>query len=412
MNKPREHAMKPQNPRKDAMELAIRLASFYGAVFLLVGIFLPFFPVWLKSRGLDEIEISFIIAAPLLSRVIFTPIISFLADHLGDRRRVLIALTWGSFLSLLAFVPLHGFWPLLSVSVLFGIFWTSVMPLTESIAMSEVKLAGLDYGRIRLWGSLTFIIASLVGGVLIDRWGEGVILHMMLATILITILSAYALPVGTSKRQMEKAAPLPPIHWRDAVQLMRSKLFLLFLMTSAGIQATHAILYGFGTLHWQSLDIAAGIIGALWAIGVLAEVTLFAWSTPLLIRFGPVKLLIFAALGAIVRWVITAFDPPLYILFPVQILHALSFGAAHLGAIHFIAQAVPEQYSATGQGLYAAFAMGVIMGIMTMISGSLYASLGSQAYLVMAALALVSLVGALRLNKQWQGEQIIGNGNE
>ncbi len=404
--------MKHQNPHNDARELAIRLASFYGAVFLLVGIILPFFPVWLKSRGLDEIEISFIIAAPLITRVIFTPIISFLADQLGDRRRVLIALTWGSFLSLLAFVPFYGFWPLLSVSILFGIFWTSVMPLTESIAMSEVKLAGLDYGRIRLWGSLTFILASLAGGMLIDRWGDGLILHMMLAAILITILSAYALPIGTSKRQMEKAAPLPPIHWRDAMQLMRSKLFLLFLMTSAGIQATHAILYGFGTLHWQSLGIAAGIIGALWAVGVLAEVTLFAWSTPLLLRFGPVNLLIFAALGAIVRWVITAFDPPLYILFPVQILHALSFGAAHLGAIHFIAQAVPEQYSATGQGLYAAFAMGVIMGIMTMISGSRYANRGSQAYLVMAALAAVSLVGALLLNRQWQGELIIGEKSE
>ena len=352
-------------------------------------------------------EISFILAAPLLSRVIFTPIISFLADHLGDRRRVLIALTWGSFISLLAFIPLQGFWPLLTVSIIFGVFWTSVMPLTESIAMSEVKLAGLDYGRIRLWGSLTFIIASLVGGVIIDRYGDGLILYMMLVTLIITIFSAYALPLGTSKKQMEKAAPLPPIHWRDALQLMRSKLFILFLMTSAGIQATHAILYGFGTLHWQSLNIAAGMIGALWAIGVIAEVTLFAWSKQLLQRFGPASLLIIAALGALLRWTITAFDPPVAILFLVQILHALSFGAAHLGAIHFIAQAVPEQYSATGQGLYAAFAMGVIMGIMTMISGSLYASLGSYAYLVMAALAALSLVGALILNKQWQGEQII-----
>ena len=153
-------------------------------------------------------------------------------------------------------------------------------------------------------------------------------------------------------------------------------------------------------------------LGRCGRVGVLAEVTLFAWSAPLLARFGPTRLLIFAALGAVVRWIITAFDPPLYILFPVQILHALSFGAAHLGAIHFIAQAVPEQYSATGQGLYAAFAMGVIMGIMTMVSGSLYANLGSQAYLVMALLAAISLVGALMLNKQWQGEQIIGSGEE
>jgi MFS transporter, PPP family, 3-phenylpropionic acid transporter len=386
--------------------LILRLASFYGAIFLLVGIFLPFFPVWLKTRGLSNVEISLILAAPLLSRVIFTPIIAFLADHHGDRRRVLIMLTWGSFLALMGFIPLQGFWPLLTVALIFGVFWTSVMPLTESIAMTEVKLKGLDYGRIRLWGSLTFIVASLGGGFLIDRFGEAIILHMMLAGMVITILSAYTLPSGTTKKQMEKAAPLPPIHWRDALKLMHSKLFILFLLTSAGIQSTHAIYYGFGTLHWQSLHIAAGTIGALWAVGVIAEVTLFAWSKPVLDRLGPTNLLVFAALGAVVRWTITAFDPPLAVLFLVQILHAASFGAAHLGAIHFIARAVPDHYSATGQGLYAAFAMGIIMGIMTTLSGALYAEFGSYAYLFMSALAAVSLVGALMLKGQWQGEQI------
>lgn len=403
-----------QNKKKEAStgHLAIRLATFYGAIFLLVGIFLPFFPVWLKSRGLDEIEISFILATPLLSRIVFTPIISFLADHLGDRRRVLIMLTWGSFISLLAFAPLSGFWPLLTVSVIFGIFWTSVMPLTESIVMTEVKLQGLDYGRIRLWGSLTFIVTSFGGGFVIDRWGSGMILPMMLTAVVITALSAYSLPLGSDKKQMEKAAPLPPIHWREAAKLLHSKLFILFLMTSASIQATHAIYYGFGTLHWQSLNIAAGIIGSLWAIGVIAEVSLFAWSRPILERFGPTKLLIIAALGALVRWTITAFDPPIAILFFVQVLHALSFGAAHLGAIHFIARAVPEHYSATGQGLYAAFAMGLVMGIMTMISGSLYASFGAYAYLSMSVLALASLAGAILLNQQWQGQPIMGSEDE
>ena len=402
--------MKDKRTGTGATSLVFRLASFYGAIFLLIGVFLPFFPVWLKSTGLDEVEISFILAAPLMSRLIFTPIISFLADQLGDRRFVLIGLTWGSLVSLAAFVPAQGFWSLLLISTIFGIFWTSIMPLTEAIAMSEVKLQGLDYGRIRLWGSLTFIVASLGGGFLIDLWGNRIILTMMLTAMLVTLLGAYALPRGSDKKQMEKATPLPPIHWRDALALMRSKLFLLFLMTSASIQATHAIYYGFGTLHWQSLNIAAGMIGALWAVGVIAEVSLFAWSKPIIERFGPTNLLIFAALGALVRWTMTAFDPPLALLFLVQILHAASFGAAHLGAIHFIARAVPEHYSATGQGLYSAFAMGVIMGLMTMLSGALYASFGSYAYLAMSALAAASLVGAIALNQQWRGEQIICNG--
>lgn len=397
--------MKNQPPTKSTTP-ALRLASFYAAIFLLIGIFMPFFPVWLKSRQLDEVEISIILAAPLLSRVLFTPLISFFADHLGNRRHVLIKLTWGALLALLAFIPAQGFWPLLFLAISFGIFWTSIMPLTEAIAMTQVRQQGLDYGRIRLWGSLSFITATLVAGQVVDLWGEASILYMVLGAMAITILAAYALPFEIRKTQLEDTTPLPPIHWRDALKLMHSKLFILFLLTSAGIQATHAIYYSFGTLHWQSLHMAAGLIGALWAVGVLAEVTLFAWSNAVIERFGPTRLLIFAALGAVMRWSLTAADPPLALLFLVQALHALSFGAAHLGAIHFIAKAIPEQYSATGQGLYAAFAMGLIMGLMTSISGALYARFGGQAYIAMALLGTLSLVGALLLDRLWQGEQI------
>ncbi len=395
---------------KQTTALALRLASFYGAVFLLIGIFMPFFPVWLKSRHLDEVEISLILAAPLLSRVLFTPLISFFADHLGNRRLVLIRLTWGSFFALLAFLPAQDFWVLLFISMSFGIFWTSIMPLTEAIAMTQVRQQGLDYGRIRLWGSLSFIAASLIAGLLVDLWGEASILYMMLFAMATTIIAAYALPCDATKRQLEKTAPLPPIHWRDAARLMRSKLFILFLLTSACIQATHAIYYSFGTLHWQSLHIAVGLIGALWAVGVLAEVTLFAWSNVVIECIGPTRLLVFAALGAVVRWSVTAFDPPLGLLFLIQVLHAASFGAAHLGAIHFIARAVPERYSATGQGLYAAFAMGVIMGLMTIISGTLYANFEGKAYLAMALLGTGALLGALVLDRKWNGEPIMGSG--
>lgn len=392
--------------------LAFRLALFYGAVFLLVGIFLPFFPAWLRSRGLNDVEISLILAAPLISRVIFTPIIAFLADRMGDRRHVLILLTWGSFLSLLLFIPLDDFWPILFNAVLFGIFWTSVMPLTESIAMTEVKLQGLDYGRIRLWGSLTFIIASLGAGFLMDLFGPSLILPLMLTAIVITVLCAYTLPRGSDRQQMRKAAPLPPIHWRDAMPLLRSKLFFLFLLTSAGIQASHAVYYGFSTLHWQSLHISAATIGTLWAIGVIAEVTLFAWSKPVIEFLGPTRLLILAASGAILRWVLTAFDPPAAVLFFAQTLHAASFGAAHLGAIHFIAKAVPEPFSATGQGLYAAMAMGLIMGIMTRLSGTLYENFDAFAYLFMAGLSGLALIGALILHAKWQEQPIIGNSRD
>jgi PPP family 3-phenylpropionic acid transporter len=397
-------------PLPGSNRFAVRLAVFYGAIFLVVGVFLPFFPVWLQHRQLSANEISYVLAAPMLIRIVFTPLIAFIADHLGERRRVLIALAWGSLAAMAAFQPMSGFWPLLAVAVLFGVFWTSVMPLTESIAMTEVKLNGLDYGRMRLWGSLTFILASFGGGWLVERAGAPIVLPLLIGALVLALLTAHGLPRAASSQQMAKAAPLPPIHWREAATLAHAPLFVLFLLTSAGVQATHAIYYGFGTLHWQSLHIPSSVIGALWATGVIAEVTLFFWSKPVVARLGPTRLLILAALGAILRWGLTAFDPPLWLLFAVQTLHALSFGAAHLGAIHFIGRAVPEHYSATGQGLYAAFAMGIIMGLMTMAAGTIYKSLGGEAYLTMALLALVALAGALLLHRKWHGGPVIGGG--
>jgi len=415
----------PETKRKQQGRngFALQMALFYGAMFLFVGIFLPFFPVWLKSRGLKPEDISLLLAGPLVVRVLFTPVVTYLADLSGNRRRVLIALAWGSLACGLAFIPLSGFWPLMLISVLFGMFWTSVMPLSEAIAMTQVKLQGLDYGRIRLWGSLTFIIASLGGGFIIDAFGDNSILYMMLAALLITTLAAYNLPrckngkarktgeltelTELGETAQESSPPQAPIHWSEALRLLLSPLFILFLLTAAGIQATHAVYYGFGSLHWQHLGLTSGVIGALWAVGVIAEVTLFAWSTPIIKRVGATGLLIAASGGALLRWGMMALDPPLWLLFPLQTLHALTFGAAHLGAIHFIARAVPEKASATGQGLYSAFAMGIVMGAMTTLSGTLYESFAGKSYMVMAALSFASLLGALLLRHRWRSGEVI-----
>jgi PPP family 3-phenylpropionic acid transporter len=381
-------------------------------MFLLIGVYLPFFPAWLKSRGLGAGQISVILAAPMLARIIFTPAISFLADRMGDRRRALLLLIAGSLLSLLAMPALRGFPSLLLAATLFGILWASIMPLTEAMAMSSVKAAGLDYGRVRLWGSLSFILASSGSGLIIDRLGEQSVLPLMLAAAGLTLLIASKLPKADRKsggEALEKihAGPPPPIHWREALRLAHSPLFLLFLLAASTIQASHAIYYGFGSLHWRSLGMAAGTIGALWAIGVIAEISLFAWSKPVIERLGPTKMLIMAAMAGILRWGVDSLDPPLAVLVISQCLHAFTYGAAHLGAIHFISKAVPDQLAATGQGLYAAFAMGAVMGLTTAFAGSLHDALQAHAYLVMAAMSALSLACALLLHRKWRGQTVI-----
>ena len=134
--------------------------------------------------------------------------------------------------------------------------------------------------------------------------------------------------------------------------------------------------YTFGALHWRAEGISTTTVGMLWAVGVLAEVALFAYSGIVVARIGPALLIVAGAAAAVVRWGVMALDPPLVILFPLQLLHALTYAASHLGAMHFIARAVPESAAGTAQAFYATIAAGLMMGGATLASGSLYARFG------------------------------------
>lgn len=397
----------PEQGRGGPMGFAWRLALFYGAIFLLIGVFLPYFPVWLDWRGLDADQIAIVLAAPLFVRILFTPAVSFAADRLADRRATLRALAWGAALSVLLFQFASDFWGVLAVALLFALAWTSIMPLTEAVAMAGVRSAGLDYGRMRLWGSLTFIAATFAGGVALDLWGPRAALWLLMAAAFAVLAAAHLLPRPTGHGRLEAATAPPPIRLKDALALARAPLFWLLLVTTGAVQGAHAVYYAFGTLHWQSLGISSATIGALWATGVVAEIVLFWVSGRALAVFGITGLIWLAGLAAIVRWTATALDPPLWLLFPIQTLHGLTFGAAHLGAIHFISAAVPERAAATAQGLYAAVTAGILMGSATLAAGPLYAALGANAYLAMAALAAVSACGGWALHRTWRGAALL-----
>ncbi len=393
---------------------SLRLGIFYGVVFLLIGGFLPYFAVWLDGRGLSASEIGIVLATPLMVRVLITPVITFQADRTGDRRGMLVILAWGTLGASLVFTQTHGFWTILAASIVFAVFWTSIMPLAEAKTMAGVRRDGLDYGRMRLWGSLTFILASTGGGFAIQRWGSEAALWAFIFASTAIVAGAYFLPRSDrsdSANRDGKGArtTMAPIRVRDAVALMKTPLFLLFLLATSAAQSAHAIYYVFGTLHWRGLGISTGVIGMLWAIGVIAEVLLFTKSAQIVQAIGPLRLICIAGMATAVRWTVTAMDPALGILFMIQILHGATFGAAHLGAVHFVSAAVPEEYAGTAQGIYASVTSGIAMGSMMAVSGLLYRTMGGESYYVMGGLGIVSFVAALVLFKRWDGKRILSN---
>jgi PPP family 3-phenylpropionic acid transporter len=380
----------------------------YAALFLVVGCYLPYLPVWLKWRALDADQIALLLATPLYTRILFTPAISFAADRLGGRRTILIALAWGSLASFGLLWVADGFWQMLAAIVLLAINWTTIMPLIETVAVSGIRRGGIDYGRVRLWGSLTFIAASLGAGVVIQLLGPRAVLPMLLGATALMVVGSYLVPRDLEARGRAAPAALRRLKLTDALALARAPLFLLFLAAASLIQSSHALLYAFGSLHWQAQGFSGGTIGALWSVGVIAEIALFAVSGRVIAWCGTARLLGFAGAPTVLRWGFMAIDPPLWATGLLQTLHAMSFGATHLAAIHFLTHAVPEDRAATAQGLYAAVVAGLAMGSVTVASGPLYARLGGEAFGVMAGLALIGTVCAVFLWRRWHGGPIVG----
>ncbi len=384
---------------RERRAFAARVALLFAAISTVIGTNLPYLPVWLDWAGMSATEIAVITATPMFVRVAVTPAIAFAADRAGEHRKFVVLLAWVGLAALVVLAQSRGFWPILFWSLIFSLATTTILPLTETVAMSGVKAAGLDYGRMRLWGSLSFIAASLVGGWMVERLGASSAIWLVVVGAAFTTAAAHALapPIGLGRpRAATSIARLSPA---GAAGLLRSRAFLIFLAAGGLTQAAHAVFYTFGTLHWRDQGYSTEWSGGLWAISIVCEVALFAYSGAVVRRIDPAALIALGAGAAVARWLAMGFDPPLALLVPLQVLHGLTFGATHLGAVHFIARFVPEGQAGTAQALYSSVTGGIAMGGAMLTAGPLYAAYAGRAYWAMAAVALVALVAALALVK-------------
>ncbi len=388
-----------------------RVALYYGAMFLIYGVLIPFLPVWLDGRGLGASEVAVVTALPFLLRLAVTPAAAIAADRRGAHRRFIIASAWIAFAAALLLGRMHGFWAILAVAAPLSLAAATMMPLVEALAVRGVRLYSLDYGRMRLWGSLTFVLVGLIVGALIDRLGSEAALWVLVAGATLTVAAAHALPrppVPLPGGEATAASPFaaPRAVSREVMRLFRRPVFLAFLIAASAAQASHALFYTFGALHMQAQGISAAAIGTLWAVGVLAEVALFALAGVRLRHLAPDTLLAIGASAAVVRWAAMSFDPPLALLAPLQLLHAFTYGATHLGAILFVARTVKDEVSGTVQALYATFASGVVMGLATYASGPLYAAYAGGAYAAMSLMAIAAWAAALFIRVTWSRDPL------
>jgi PPP family 3-phenylpropionic acid transporter len=378
-----------------------RLSFFYAALFVVYGIQLAYFPVWLDWRGLSAAEIGMVSAAPLFLRLAIGPTAAFLADRSGDRRKAVIIAASCGCAAVLALSQSHLLLAVALFTAIFVVACQTTGPMAEAIALSGVRELGVDYGRMRLWGSLSFIAATFAGGVLVERFAAPSVIWMLAASTGMLVLTSWMLPSQQPAGAGSAAAGAGSrLTLADVTKVAGSRRFLLFVFAAGVVQASHALFYSFGVLHWQTQGISTATIGVLWSVGVIAEVILFAVAGRYLKRIGPAGFIIAGAAAAVVRWGAMALDPAIGPLFALQVLHGLTFGATHLGAMHYIHQTVPQEQAGTAQALFSAATGGAAMGAAMLLAGLLYGPFGGLGYLAMMAMGGAGLIAAVALRMQ------------
>lgn len=375
-----------------SLATAVRLAAFYGAVFAVVGVQVPFWPVWLEARGLSAGEIGLVIAASFWPRVVTSLMIPHHADRLGERRRPMAFLAAMTLIGVALFALADRFWMFMGLSLVTGATFAAILPLGEALALQEAHAHRISYGRVRLWGSITFIVAAIAVGGALQQTGPEIVLLLLLVALGMTVATCLALP---ERPRPPRAGPPPGLG-----RLLRQPGLVSFVLAAGLIQASHVVYYGFATLHWRAAGHGEAVIGLLWAEGVVAEIVLFAWAGAVLRRLPPLRLLGLAGGLSVLRWAATALSTDLVVLIPAQALHAASFGAVHLATVHHLRDHTPLELQASAQGFYAAIGGALLSGLLTPLGGWLYGRAGGEAFWAMAAIALLGTIAAVSLMRR------------
>ncbi|MET3481826.1 MFS transporter [Methylobacterium sp. 1973] len=367
-----------------------RLSLLYAVVFTEIGIAMPFMPLWLDALGLDARVIGLLLALPIATRIAATaPLMSLLDRGLGPRRLILLGSLALSLTYALMPAAAGIAWPwLAALIVLNAVAGAPLVPCIDYLTLAAVRGdSRLAYSRIRMAGSIAFLLANLAGGVLLSVLGG-----RLAVPLLLTGLALGAALVAWRSRAV---AALPPSAAGAGRPRLPLKLWLC-IGAAAAIQASHGAIYGFGSIYWTSQGIPAAWVGSLWATGVLAEIALFAAlpALPAACR-SPVRLLGAGAVAAILRAVgMFLLGDHLAALVPLQCLHGLTFGATQLGAMAAVSAYAPDGARGRAQGTLSAVNAGISV-VATLGSGVAYRAGGPLAFLLMAPLAAAGLGLAL-----------------
>jgi len=363
-----------------------RIAGFYFFYFAFVGMFAPYWSLYLKSIRFDAVQISILLSVQPVMRMIAPNVWGWLADHTGKRLLVVQLAALGGALSYLGVFFTTQFWGMLLVLATMSFFWSASMPLVEATTLSYLGKNTSHYGRIRSWGSVGFIVAVLGLGYAFDFIAIYWLLWAGLFIMLGILFFSRQIPPTTVLAHHSDSQPILSIVKQPHVLAL---LFACFLMSVA-----HGPYYTFFSIYLVDHGYAKSAVGMLWALGVICEIGVF-FLMPWLTRYYTLpQILLVSFACAVLRFLLIGWGvDSLWMLLFAQVLHAATFGSFHAAAVALVHQYFQGRHQSQGQALFGSLTYGAGGMLGGLASGPIWQHYGASVlYTCSAGMALLGLL--------------------
>ena len=357
------------------------ISSQYFIYFGVLGIFLPYFNLYCYHLGFSGFQIGILSALRSLAMVLFPLIWGSLADRFQIRKPIYILSTFLSTSVWLFYLFYVDFWSMLIITAFYGIFYAPIISFLEAVTMDVLGKEKKSYGRIRAWGSISFIVMVIVLGKIIDLYSVDIILILILAGSLILALISVGIPAIKPKKQ--------ELLQSGAGSLLDRRV-IIFLFCAFLMLVSHGAYYGFFSIHLENLGYGSTFIGIAWALASTAEILAMIKSDKIFNRFSLENVLFFSFLVAAARWIILFFAGSTVIILLSQILHAVTYGTFHMASILYIDRLAPGQAKTLGQAVNNALTYGLGLMVGFFINGYVYEITGSNTLFLMSALIAIA----------------------
>jgi PPP family 3-phenylpropionic acid transporter len=360
------------------------ISSQYFIYFGVLGIFLPYFNLYCYHLGFNGLQIGVLSALRSVALVLFPLIWGSLADRFNLRKPIYVLCTFLSAFIWIFYLFFADFWPMLIITAIYGIFYAPIISFLEAVTMDVLGTEKKSYGRIRAWGSISFIAMVLVLGRIIDLYSVELILILILAGSLILAAVSIRIPAVKIRPKDLRAQGADSLLTKQTVVF----LFCAFLML-----AGHGAYYGFFSIHLENLGYGSTFIGIAWAVASTSEILVMLKSDKLFSRFTLENVLFFSFLVAAARWFILYFAGSVAVILLSQVLHAVTYGTFHMASILYIDRLAPAQAKTLGQAVNNALSYGLGLMVGFFVNGYLYEIAGSNALFLLSS--FIALAGGL-----------------